>query len=141
MVVRKSLSTIVSFLPLLLRPLPLPVPMPMPSSSPPSSPCLPMLLTIFPSSWSTMLWASRMPCATWSWLQGRTKKRMLITFFFDWPVRGRKGCIHALSFIGYLRSDNCITDPFHCRTGDRDIRLRFDGVVDYGLLRWMFICG
>ena len=94
-----------------------------------------------------MLWASRMPCATWSWLQGRTNKRRVNHNFLDWPdirggaIKGKGGgegvCIHSLGFIGCLRSDNCSTNPFYCRPSERDIRLRLDGVVDYGLLWWM----
>lgn len=90
MLARKSLSAFASFLPLPLPPPPppLPFPLPRPLPSPPSR-CWPTLLTIFPSSWSTMLWASRMPCATWSWLQGRTNKRRVNHNFLDWPdIRG-----------------------------------------------------
>ena len=50
------------------------------------------------------------------------------------PLRGS----HALSFIRYYPSDNCSSDPFHRRTGERNIRLRLDGVVYYGLLRRVY---
>ena len=71
---------------------------------------------------------------------------VLITIFWTGqtyaavPLRGRgRGgvCIHSLGFIGCLRSDDCSANPFHCRPSERDIRLRLDGVVDYGLLWWM----
>jgi len=67
MLVRKSLSAFVScscFLPL---PLPLPFFLLLHLQSPSS---------ICPSSWLTVVWASRMPCATWSWLQERTKRHV-----------------------------------------------------------------